>query len=105
MSVLPLLSIGKYCGFGFQMDGLITSKSNEVTVQFMSGMHTSGRGFLAAYSTTDKSGIYNYLVIVLVKLELPHKSTELICLFLCSYKVTSKNEGFQCITYTTQYTF
>ncbi|XP_014734103.1 PREDICTED: discoidin, CUB and LCCL domain-containing protein 2 isoform X3 [Sturnus vulgaris] len=47
--------IGKYCGFGFQMDGLITSKSNEVTVQFMSGIHISGRGFLAAYSTTDKS--------------------------------------------------
>lgn len=47
------------------MDGLIISKSNEVTVQFMSGIHTSGRGFLAAYSTTDKSGIYNYLVIFL----------------------------------------
>ncbi|NXW31412.1 DCBD2 protein, partial [Phaetusa simplex] len=55
--------IGKYCGFGFQMDGLITSKSNEVTVQFMSGTHTSGRGFLAAYSTTDKSGIYNLVVL------------------------------------------
>lgn len=53
-----LLNTGKYCGFGFQMDGLITSKSNEVTVQFMSGIHTSGRGFLAAYSTTEKSGIF-----------------------------------------------
>lgn len=65
MSVLPRLSIGKYCGFGFQMDGLITSKGNEVTVQFMSGIHTSGRGFLAVYSTTDKSGIYHNLVIFL----------------------------------------
>ncbi|NWH64810.1 DCBD2 protein, partial [Geococcyx californianus] len=53
--------IGKYCGFGFQMDGLITSKSNEVTVQFMSGIHTSGRGFLAAYSTTDKSDLVTCL--------------------------------------------
>ncbi|NXX89045.1 DCBD2 protein, partial [Centropus bengalensis] len=53
--------IGKYCGFGFQMDGLITSKSNEVTVQFMSGIHTSGRGFLAAYSTTDKSDLITCL--------------------------------------------
>uniref|UniRef100_A0A8C3QHV9 Discoidin, CUB and LCCL domain-containing protein 2 n=1 Tax=Cyanoderma ruficeps TaxID=181631 RepID=A0A8C3QHV9_9PASS len=53
--------IGKYCGFGFQMDGLITSRSNEVTVQFMSGIHTSGRGFLAAYSTTDKSDLITCL--------------------------------------------
>ncbi|NWS04670.1 DCBD2 protein, partial [Motacilla alba] len=53
--------IGKYCGFGFQMDGLITSKSNEITVQFMSGIHTSGRGFLAAYSTTDKSDLITCL--------------------------------------------
>ncbi|XP_010157395.1 PREDICTED: discoidin, CUB and LCCL domain-containing protein 2-like, partial [Eurypyga helias] len=53
--------IGKYCGFGFQMDGLITSKSNEVTVQFMSGTHTSGRGFLAAYSTTDKPDLITCL--------------------------------------------
>ncbi|NXA47226.1 DCBD2 protein, partial [Nothocercus julius] len=54
--------IGKYCGFGFQMAGLIKSRSNEVTVQFMSGTHTSGRGFLASYSTTDKSGIYQSLL-------------------------------------------
>uniref|UniRef100_A0A8C3M093 Discoidin, CUB and LCCL domain containing 2 n=1 Tax=Chrysolophus pictus TaxID=9089 RepID=A0A8C3M093_CHRPC len=53
--------IGKYCGFGFQMDGLIASRSNEVTVQFMSGVHTSGRGFLAAYSTTDKSDLITCL--------------------------------------------
>ncbi|XP_064918463.1 discoidin, CUB and LCCL domain-containing protein 2 isoform X2 [Columba livia] len=53
--------IGKYCGFGFQMDGLITSKGNEVTVQFMSGIHTSGRGFLAVYSTTDKSDLITCL--------------------------------------------
>ncbi|XP_068816291.1 discoidin, CUB and LCCL domain-containing protein 2 isoform X1 [Struthio camelus] len=55
--------IGKYCGFGFQMDGLIKSRSNEVTVQFMSGIHTSGRGFLASYSTTDKSDLITCLDI------------------------------------------
>ncbi|XP_014459376.2 discoidin, CUB and LCCL domain-containing protein 2 [Alligator mississippiensis] len=53
--------IGKYCGLGFQMDGLIESKNNEVTVQFMSGGHVSGRGFLASYSTTDKSDLITCL--------------------------------------------
>ncbi|CAM5080198.1 unnamed protein product [Eretmochelys imbricata] len=53
--------IGKYCGLGFQMDSLIESKSNEVTVQFMSGTHLSGRGFLASYSTTDKSDLITCL--------------------------------------------
>nr|XP_032660517.1 discoidin, CUB and LCCL domain-containing protein 2 [Chelonoidis abingdonii] len=53
--------IGKYCGLGFQMDSLIESKSNEVTVQFMSGTHLSGRGFFASYSTTDKSDLITCL--------------------------------------------
>uniref|UniRef100_A0A8C8RDG1 Discoidin, CUB and LCCL domain-containing protein 2 n=1 Tax=Pelusios castaneus TaxID=367368 RepID=A0A8C8RDG1_9SAUR len=53
--------IGKYCGLGFQMDNLIESKSNEVTVQFMSGTHISGRGFLASYATTDKSDLITCL--------------------------------------------
>ncbi|KAH1187331.1 discoidin, CUB and LCCL domain-containing protein 2 isoform X1 [Mauremys mutica] len=53
--------IGKYCGLGFQMDSSIESKSNEVTVQFMSGTHLSGRGFLASYSTTDKSDLITCL--------------------------------------------
>ncbi|XP_041127689.1 discoidin, CUB and LCCL domain-containing protein 2-like isoform X3 [Polyodon spathula] len=45
--------IGKYCGLGVQWDHLIGSAGNEVTVQFMSGTHVSGRGFLLSYSTTD----------------------------------------------------
>ncbi|XP_069034949.1 discoidin, CUB and LCCL domain-containing protein 2 [Lepisosteus oculatus] len=45
--------IGKYCGLGMQWDQLIESTGNEVTVQFMSGMHRSGRGFFLSYSTTD----------------------------------------------------
>ncbi|XP_075770593.1 discoidin, CUB and LCCL domain-containing protein 2 isoform X2 [Pelodiscus sinensis] len=52
---------GKYCGLGFPMDSLIESKSNEVTVQFMSGTHISGRGFLASYSTTEKSDLITCL--------------------------------------------
>lgn len=52
---------GKYCGLGLQMDSLNESKSNEVTVQFMSGIHFNGHGFLASYSTTDKSGNYQIL--------------------------------------------
>ncbi|XP_063161695.1 discoidin, CUB and LCCL domain-containing protein 2 isoform X3 [Candoia aspera] len=46
--------IGKYCGLGLQVDKLNESKSNEITVQFMSDIHFYGHGFLASYSTTDK---------------------------------------------------
>ncbi|XP_060090583.1 discoidin, CUB and LCCL domain-containing protein 2 isoform X3 [Heteronotia binoei] len=53
--------IGKYCGLGLQMDSLIESKSNEVTVQFMSGIHFYGHGFLASYSTTEKTDLITCL--------------------------------------------
>ncbi|KAJ7320319.1 hypothetical protein JRQ81_019830 [Phrynocephalus forsythii] len=53
--------IGKYCGLGLQMDNLNESKSNEVTVQFMSGIHFYGHGFLASYSTTDKPDLITCL--------------------------------------------
>ncbi|XP_006009003.1 discoidin, CUB and LCCL domain-containing protein 2 [Latimeria chalumnae] len=53
--------IGKYCGLGLQWEKLIESKSNEVTVQFMSGTHISGRGFLASYSTTEESDLITCL--------------------------------------------
>lgn len=59
---LCLLFPGKYCGLGLQMDSVIESKSNEVTVQFMSGIHFYGHGFLASYSTTEKSGIFQVLI-------------------------------------------
>ncbi|XP_062983703.1 discoidin, CUB and LCCL domain-containing protein 2 isoform X2 [Elgaria multicarinata webbii] len=52
---------GKYCGLGLQMDNLNESKSNEVTVQFMSGTQLYGHGFLASYSTTDKPDLITCL--------------------------------------------
>ncbi|KAG7463448.1 hypothetical protein MATL_G00176640 [Megalops atlanticus] len=45
--------IKKYCGLGLQVPELIQSSGNEVTVQFMSGVHRSGRGFVLSYSTTE----------------------------------------------------
>lgn len=53
--------IGKYCGPGFQRERVIESESNEVTVQFMSGIHISGRGFLVSYSTSNKSDLITCL--------------------------------------------
>ncbi|MBZ3871008.1 Discoidin, CUB and LCCL domain-containing protein 2 [Sciurus carolinensis] len=53
--------IGKYCGLGLQMNHSIESKSNEITVLFMSGIHVSGRGFLASYSVIYKKGCYGTL--------------------------------------------
>ncbi|XP_067897102.1 discoidin, CUB and LCCL domain-containing protein 2 isoform X2 [Heterodontus francisci] len=53
--------IGKYCGLGIQWDKLIESESNEVTVQFMSGIHVSGRGFLVSYSTSNVSDLITCL--------------------------------------------
>lgn len=53
--------IGKYCGLGLQMNHSIESKSNEVTVLFMSGIHVSGRGFLASYSVIEKQDLITCL--------------------------------------------
>uniref|UniRef100_A0A667I5M0 Discoidin, CUB and LCCL domain-containing protein 2 n=1 Tax=Lynx canadensis TaxID=61383 RepID=A0A667I5M0_LYNCA len=53
--------IGKYCGLGLQMNHSIESKSNEITVLFMSGIHVSGRGFLASYSVIDKQDLITCL--------------------------------------------
>ncbi|XP_068919944.1 discoidin, CUB and LCCL domain-containing protein 2 [Petaurus breviceps papuanus] len=53
--------IGKYCGLGLQLNHSIESKSNEMTVLFMSGTHISGRGFLASYSITDKPDLITCL--------------------------------------------
>lgn len=53
--------IGKYCGLGLQMNHSIESKSNEITVLFMSGIHVSGRGFLASYSIVDKQDLITCL--------------------------------------------
>ncbi|KAM9031123.1 discoidin, CUB and LCCL domain-containing protein 2 isoform X1 [Sarcophilus harrisii] len=53
--------IGKYCGLGLQLNHSIESKSNEMTVLFMSGTHVSGRGFLASYSIIDKPDLITCL--------------------------------------------
>ncbi|XP_035316663.1 discoidin, CUB and LCCL domain-containing protein 2 isoform X2 [Cricetulus griseus] len=53
--------IGKYCGLGLQMNQSIESKGSEITVLFMSGIHASGRGFLASYSVIDKRDLITCL--------------------------------------------
>uniref|UniRef100_UPI00398F7A87 discoidin, CUB and LCCL domain-containing protein 2 isoform X3 n=1 Tax=Pristiophorus japonicus TaxID=55135 RepID=UPI00398F7A87 len=53
--------IDKYCGLGIQWEKAIESESNEVTVQFMSGIHISGRGFLVSYSTSNESDLITCL--------------------------------------------
>lgn len=54
--------LGKYCGLGLQMNHSIESKSNEITVLFMSGIHVSGRGFLASYSVIEKQGNFQLYI-------------------------------------------
>ncbi|XP_075053119.1 discoidin, CUB and LCCL domain-containing protein 2 [Mixophyes fleayi] len=51
----------KYCGLALKPEAIIESKSHEVTVLFMSGIHISGRGFLASYSTTNKTDLITCL--------------------------------------------
>ncbi|KAM4887499.1 discoidin, CUB and LCCL domain-containing protein 2 isoform 2-T2 [Thomomys bottae] len=53
--------IGKYCGLALHMNHSIESKGNEITVLFMSGIHVSGRGFLASYSITEKQDLITCL--------------------------------------------
>ncbi|XP_031220018.1 discoidin, CUB and LCCL domain-containing protein 2 isoform X3 [Mastomys coucha] len=53
--------IGKYCGLGLQMNQSIESKGSEITVLFMSGIHASGRGFLASYSVIHKEDLITCL--------------------------------------------
>ncbi|KAG9348654.1 hypothetical protein JZ751_028971 [Albula glossodonta] len=51
----------KYCGLGLQVPDLIQSSGNDVTVQFMSGVHRSGRGFFLSYSTTEHTDLITCL--------------------------------------------
>ncbi|XP_004636634.1 discoidin, CUB and LCCL domain-containing protein 2 [Octodon degus] len=53
--------IGKYCGLGLQVNHSVESENNEITVLFMSGIHNSGRGFLAAYSVISKQDLITCL--------------------------------------------
>lgn len=53
--------IVKYCGLGLNVKELIESTGNQVTVQFMSGTHHSGRGFYLSYSTTEHTDLITCL--------------------------------------------
>ncbi|XP_054887429.1 discoidin, CUB and LCCL domain-containing protein 2 [Poeciliopsis prolifica] len=53
--------IVKYCGLDQKVDELIESSGNQVTVQFRSVMHRSGRGFYLSYSTTEHSDLITCL--------------------------------------------
>ncbi|KAJ8351910.1 hypothetical protein SKAU_G00233860 [Synaphobranchus kaupii] len=53
--------IVKYCGLALQVPKLILSSGNEVTVQFMSGVHRSGHGFFLSYSTTEHTDLITCL--------------------------------------------
>lgn len=54
LRLVRLFLSAKYCGL--KVKELINSTSNQVTVQFMSGTHHSGRGFYLSYSTTEHTG-------------------------------------------------
>ncbi|KAG9486121.1 hypothetical protein GDO78_008936 [Eleutherodactylus coqui] len=51
----------KYCGLALKAEEVVESKSHEVTVLFMSGIHISGRGFLASYATANKTDLITCL--------------------------------------------
>ncbi|XP_051938211.1 discoidin, CUB and LCCL domain-containing protein 2 [Hippocampus zosterae] len=53
--------IAKYCGLNVKVNMLIESTSNQVTVQFMSGSHHTGRGFYLSYSTTEHTDLITCL--------------------------------------------
>ncbi|XP_051814451.1 discoidin, CUB and LCCL domain-containing protein 2 isoform X2 [Acanthochromis polyacanthus] len=53
--------IVKYCGLGLKVNELIESTGNQVTVQFMSGTHHTGRGFYLSYSTTEHADLITCL--------------------------------------------
>ncbi|XP_056145520.1 discoidin, CUB and LCCL domain-containing protein 2 [Lampris incognitus] len=53
--------IVKYCGLGLNVEDFIESAGNQVTVQFMSGTHRTGRGFHLSYSTTEHTDLITCL--------------------------------------------
>uniref|UniRef100_UPI0037E93BC0 discoidin, CUB and LCCL domain-containing protein 2 n=1 Tax=Semicossyphus pulcher TaxID=241346 RepID=UPI0037E93BC0 len=53
--------IAKYCGLGLKVKRLNESTGNQVTVQFMSGTHHTGRGFYLSYSTTEHTDLITCL--------------------------------------------
>ncbi|KAM9803234.1 discoidin, CUB and LCCL domain-containing protein 2 [Syngnathus typhle] len=53
--------IAKYCGLNVKVNKLIESAGNQITVQFMSGRHHTGRGFYLSYSTTEHTDLITCL--------------------------------------------
>ncbi|KAM9850666.1 discoidin, CUB and LCCL domain-containing protein 2 [Aulostomus maculatus] len=53
--------IVKYCGLKLKVKERIESTGNQVTVQFMSGTHHTGRGFYLSYSTTEHTDLITCL--------------------------------------------
>ncbi|XP_070693742.1 discoidin, CUB and LCCL domain-containing protein 2 [Pempheris klunzingeri] len=53
--------IVKYCGLGLKIKEPIESTGYQVTVQFMSGTHHTGRGFYLSYSTTEHTDLITCL--------------------------------------------
>ncbi|XP_038651431.1 discoidin, CUB and LCCL domain-containing protein 1 isoform X1 [Scyliorhinus canicula] len=54
-------SYGPYCGNMNEVPSTIQLTSNAMTVEFRSGTHISGRGFLLSYTTTDHSDLISCL--------------------------------------------
>ncbi|XP_013886005.1 discoidin, CUB and LCCL domain-containing protein 2 isoform X2 [Austrofundulus limnaeus] len=53
--------IVKYCSLDLKVNEQIESSGNQVTVQFMSGVHHNGQGFYMSYSTTEHSDLITCL--------------------------------------------
>lgn len=53
--------IVKYCGLNLKVHDTHESSGHQVTVQFMSGTHSSGRGFYLSYSSTEHSDLITCL--------------------------------------------
>ncbi|XP_031436912.1 discoidin, CUB and LCCL domain-containing protein 2 [Clupea harengus] len=51
----------KLCGKNLEIPDLIHSHGNQVTIQFMSGPHSNGRGFFLSYSTNEHPDVISCL--------------------------------------------
>ncbi|XP_077584906.1 discoidin, CUB and LCCL domain-containing protein 2 [Stigmatopora nigra] len=53
--------IEKFCGLKVKANNIMESTGHQVTVQFMSGIHQTGRGFYLSYSTTEHTDLITCL--------------------------------------------
>lgn len=63
--ILISLSAVKFCGGREWRDDVIKSKGHQVTVQFMSGPQNNGHGLFLSYTSSQHTGIWIHLLIVL----------------------------------------